>query len=76
MYKMVCEKKSGRVWVAESECTDRAKVYEWLCRDLIAKKLYGSYSIRSIALEAFTRDTVTITVTHNNGYRTVYTLPS
>lgn len=75
MYKMVREKKSGRVWVAESECTDRAKVYEWLCRDLIAKKIYGSCGIRSITPE-FTRDTVIITVTHNNGYRTVYTLPS
>ena len=72
----VAQKKDGKNWVNTYTDTDEARVYEDLCRDLIHKKLHGASYIRRITDDTNWDGTRNITVTYDNGCRSVYTVKS
>lgn len=71
----IIEEKNGSKWVACRMIDDAVQVLESLAQDLISKKINECKYIRSIKRQNNYDGTQTITVTHNNGTRSVYVIP-
>lgn len=72
----VAEKKNGRKWEQTFVTTDEKEVYESLAHDLIAKKLHNASWITRISDRSNYDGTWNITVTYDNGCRSIYTVKS
>ena len=66
--------RSGNKWGTTHETTDPAEVYEFLSRDLIAKKINACTYIKSIKRVNNYDGTQTITVTYDSATRNIYTI--
>ena len=70
--KYEAQQKEGKKYITKHTSTDREEVYRSLCADLINKKIVGcSYITRIDRMNRFD-GTQKITVTYDNGWRTVY----
>ena len=72
--KLIGEFKNGKKWEQATIITDEAIVYKHLASDLISKKINGCEYIKSIKRVNNYDGTQTITVTHFNNYRSIYTV--
>lgn len=72
--KQIVEKKVGRAYEVQTVITDKATIHESLMKELIAKKLHQCRWIKSIRDSCNYDGTRDITVTYDNGFRSVYTV--
>lgn len=73
--RMVVEKKAGREWIPDGfVVTDELAVYRDLASSMVAKKLNGCRWIKSIVRRPNYDGTCDITITHDNGFRRIYTV--
>lgn len=70
----VVEVKEGKKYVESMRQTDPATVYEYLSKELIAKKINQCTYIRSIKRQNNYDGTQNITVTYDNNVRAIYTI--
>lgn len=72
--RRIAEVKEGKAWRQTYVTTDEKEVYESLARDLVAKKLHKATYIKSVKDVSNYDGTRDITVTYDNGVRSVYTI--
>lgn len=71
--KMVVQKKNGKEWMDVRTIEDSGYITMTLCRELISKYVEKSSWIKRVT-EELIPDGKEITVTYDNGYRTIYTI--
>ena len=70
----VAQRREGKTWKITFIDTNEESVYKSLARDLIHKKLHGASYICRITDKTNYDGTRDITVTYDNGCRSIYTV--
>jgi hypothetical protein len=71
---MTVQVKTGRVYNTNRVVTDPSEIYEKLAKDLLHKKIHKCTYISKISERSNYDGTRTITVTYDNGVRTIYVI--